>query len=106
MLENDHENPVFFYVYIKLKKQGHFGELPLNKDDLTYSAYILNEQFTSIFSNHGNHPSAINIKVTEKGDIKLLQNLKPHKQTYRSYRNRAIRKNNRLNKIRKCNKII
>ena len=66
----------------------------MKKDGLTYSspkqkADILNQQFTSVFSKENSSarptlpsskvPSASSITVTEKGVLKLLQGLKPHK---------------------------
>ena len=86
-----------FWSYIKSKGQEWVGVAPLkNKLGFLHSdnkskAEILNEQFQSVFTredltnlpNKGKSPyKTMNaIKITEKGVLKLLKELNPHKAT-------------------------
>ena len=86
-----------FWSYIKSKRQESTGVSPLKsqdgflKSDSTSKAEILNTQFKSVFTEEdlsnlphkgeSPYPNMNNIEVSEKGVLKLLQNLRQNKAT-------------------------
>ena len=92
------ENPKKFWAYVKSTAQEASGVSPLKnkgdflKSDSTSKAYILNEQFVSVFTKEDTsslpdkgpspYPSSMpNIEVNWKGVHKQLNGLKPYKAT-------------------------
>lgn len=91
--EEGHSNKKL-YSYIKSKRCDSSGVSPLRNEGLLHSspkekAEILNQQFSSVFHTESlsnlpdlgqsTYPVVNNIKVTEKGVLKLLQSLNPNK---------------------------
>ena len=94
LVTEDHAKKL--YTFIKSKKCDSSGVAPLKKDGITHveaqaKAEILNEQFSSVFTQENNsplpdlgdspYPDSPSITVTVKGVLKLLQGLNPHKAT-------------------------
>lgn len=95
--ENGQENNKVskkFWTYIKNNKTDKSDVAPLKDNGLLHSdpkqkAQILNKQFHSVFNQDvplnehilpkSSYPEMNNINITEKGVLKLLKNLKPHK---------------------------
>ena len=93
MISDDNTNKKF-YSFIKSKRTDNSGISPLRDDGTLHSApsekaEILNRQFSSVFTRENLHSvphmgespyhTAPDITVTEKGVLKLLNGLNPHK---------------------------
>lgn len=97
MLNDDiNKNPKRFWSFIKSKRCDASGVAPLTKDGTTHSdslkkANILNDQFTSVFTSEDTtcvleldtttHPKVPDFSINQKGVLKLLSGLNPHKAT-------------------------
>ena len=91
-LNNNDSKP--FWNYIKAKKQDNVGISPLKRDGVLFNdkidkAKILNDQFTSVFTQEDGNaiptlkgdkfPSIDELTITSEGIEKLLHDLKPNK---------------------------
>ena len=96
MLTNDNSNPKGFWNFIKSCKKEYIDIAPLKKDGLTFSdsvnkANIMSDHFCSVFTKEdtsclpdlgpSHTPSVPPIKVSSKGVLMLLKEIKPNKAT-------------------------